>query len=655
MALGLPSTVVEVRVLGPVELIDGAVTVRLPPAERTVLAALASRLGERVAVDVLVEALWPNKAPPSARKTLQVYVTRLRHGVGVSAIVERSAGYLLDPDQVSVDATRAATMVATAREVFHGGDPETAVGLLAQATTLFRGEPYEGVPEEALPAGEIARLHELRATLVEDTADAALGCGRGHQHVGELEAFIQSNPYRERAWGLLMRALYQCGRPADALDAYGRARVLMSAELGIEPGPALRDIQQAILTHDHQLRATASAAVRLGRSNLPAAVTAIVGRGLELAGLDPFGPTRLLTLVGVGGIGKTRLAVEIATETIGRCEFGPFFVDLAPIGDVEQIPAGLAGALGVDVEPGGDAIAAVSSALGRHEVVVVIDNCEHLLPGVADLVGVLLASASAVRVVATSREPLGIAGEQVCPVNPLRVPSLDAPAEQIESSDAGALFLARLPMNVVTGPLSPSELDAVATICRSLEGIPLGLELAAARSPSLSLPDLAERLGQSIDDLAPSRHGVPSRHRTMAAALDWGYELLSPTAQSALRAMSVFAGGCDEAAFSAVCVDGEDTTTVEVLDELVRTSFVTVELTGARTRYRLLEPIRQHASQLLGDEDTDRHRRHLDFYLTLARSHTSDIDEPGIDTHFDVLTPRIRQLSCRPRLGCGQL
>ena len=223
MALGLPSTVVEVRVLGPVELIDGAATVRLPPAERTVLAAMASRLGERVAVDVLVEALWPNKAPPSARKTLQVYVTRLRHALGASAIVERGGGYLLDPDRVAVDATRVAAMVGTAREVFHSGDAETAVGLFVEATKLFRGEPYEGVAEEALPAGEIVRLHELRATLTEETVEAELACGRGHQRVGELEAFVQANPYRERAWGLLMRALYEAGRPADALAAYGRA------------------------------------------------------------------------------------------------------------------------------------------------------------------------------------------------------------------------------------------------------------------------------------------------------------------------------------------------------------------------------------------------------------------------------------------------
>ena len=244
---------VEVRVLGPVDLFDGAATVRLPPAERTVLAAMASRLGERVAVDVLFEALWPNKAPPSARKTLQVYVTRLRHALGASAIVERGGGYLLDPDLVAVDATRVAAMVGTAREVFHSGDVETAVALFVEATKLFRGEPYEGVAEEALPAGEIVRLHELRATLTEDTVEADLACGRGHQRVGELEAFVQANPYRERAWGLLMRALYEAGRPADALAAYGRARMVLAAELGIEPGPALREVEQAILTHDHQL------------------------------------------------------------------------------------------------------------------------------------------------------------------------------------------------------------------------------------------------------------------------------------------------------------------------------------------------------------------------------------------------------------------
>ena len=248
------------------ELVDDTSTIRLPRAERTLLAALASRLGERVAVDVLAEALWPDGPPPSARKTLQGKVVRLRRTIGASAIVERGGGYLLDPDVVVVDATRVAAAVIESRAVMRTGDPEGAVRLLTEASAAFRGEPYEGVPEEALPAGEVARLHELRATLVEDRVEAELACGRGQGSVGELEAFVQANPYRERAWGLLMQALYQAGRPADALAAYGRARVVLAAELGIEPGPAFREVEQAILTHDERLLTDASPGILVDRT-----------------------------------------------------------------------------------------------------------------------------------------------------------------------------------------------------------------------------------------------------------------------------------------------------------------------------------------------------------------------------------------------------
>jgi DNA-binding SARP family transcriptional activator len=208
---------VEVRVLGPVELVDGASTVRLPRAERTLLAALASRVGERVAIDVLEQALWADDPPPSARKTLQVYVVRLRKAIGTAAIIERDGGYLLDAARVDIDATRVATVVADARTAVHAGDPDTAVAMLVEATAMFRGEPYEGVPEGALPAGESARLQELRASIVEESAEAELARHRGGRCVADLEAFVQANPYRERAWGLLMQALYQVGRPADAL------------------------------------------------------------------------------------------------------------------------------------------------------------------------------------------------------------------------------------------------------------------------------------------------------------------------------------------------------------------------------------------------------------------------------------------------------
>ena len=261
------SPLVEVRVLGPVELFDGTAVVRLRRAEQTLLAALAARVGERVPVDALEEALWPAGRPPSARKTLQGHILRLRRAVGPAAILERDGGYRLDPELVEVDATRVTRLVAAAREALRRGDAEVAIGLLGDVNEAFRGEPYEGVPDTAVPAGEVPRLVELRVTVVEDSAEAQLDRGQGERCIGELEAFVQAHPYRERAWGLLMRALYQAGRPADALAAFGRARVLLAAELGIEPGPALRDVEQAILTHDARLVPTSAAPLGLGRSN----------------------------------------------------------------------------------------------------------------------------------------------------------------------------------------------------------------------------------------------------------------------------------------------------------------------------------------------------------------------------------------------------
>ena len=271
----VPSPLVEVRVLGLVELFDGTSVVRLRRAEQTLLAALAARVGERVPVDVLVEALWPAGRPPSARKTLQGHILRLRRAVGPAAIVERDGGYRLDPELVEIDATRVTRLVAAAREALRRGDAEVAIGLLGEVNEAFRGEPYEGVPDTAVPAGEVQRLVELRVAVVEDSAEAQLDRGQGERCIGELEAFAQANPYRERAWGLLMRALYQAGRPADALAAFGRARVLLAAELGIEPGPALRDVEQAILTHDPRLAPTAAASPDPVRSNPPAVQGAV--------------------------------------------------------------------------------------------------------------------------------------------------------------------------------------------------------------------------------------------------------------------------------------------------------------------------------------------------------------------------------------------
>jgi predicted ATPase len=244
------------------------------------------------------------------------------------------------------------------------------------------------------------------------------------------------------------------------------------------------------------------------------------------------------------------------------------------------------------------------------------------------------------QIVATSREPLDIAGERVWPLSPLDVPPATASRDEVEQSTSGALFLARLPTDAATRSLDDEDVRAVAAVCRSLDGIPLGLELAAARTRTLSLADLAERLEHSIGDLAVTGHGVETRHRTMRAALDWGFGLLSPSAQTALRAMSVFVGGCDLDAFAAVCVDGDSLPADAVLDELVRTSFAVVDHSAERTRYRLLEPVRQYAGELLDTvgEREQRQQRHVLFYRDLAVALHGGETEPLVPIPFDRLT-----------------
>ena len=583
------------------ELVDGSAAVRLAPVERTLLAALASRVGERVGVDVLEAAVWPEQPPPTARKTLQGHIARLRRALGATAIVERSGGYLLDRDEIEVDTQRISHLLGEARHAIAHGQARDFIDVLRESRQAFRGEPYADVPEVALPAGEVQRLQELYAAVVEETIEAELVTGNGERCVGELEAFVQRHPYRERAWGQLMLALYQAGRPADALAAYGRARLVLATELGLEPGPALREMERQILAHDPQLVQSGSVRIGLGRSNLPAPLNPIIGRQRELAAIDPLlQDNRLVTITGTGGIGKTTLAVEVAARTAGRYEFGPYFVDLAPLGDIGLIPGALVAALGVEVDPTDELIERVRAALADHSIVLIMDNCEHLLPGVAELVAGLLVSTPGVRVVATSREPLGVAGERVWPLEPLDVPPVDGSSEQIRDSESGVLFISRLPMNVASGWLSVEDLAAVGAICRSVEGMPLGLELAAARVAPCRCPTSPTASPTRSASWRLHGHGVLPRHRTLRAALDWGYRLLSPPAQTGLRAMSVFAGGCDVAAFSAVCVD-DDVPALDLVDELVRTSFVVVDHTSNPTRYRTARtspPVRRRPARL---------------------------------------------------------
>ena len=808
------SALVEVRVLGPVELVDETSIVRLPRAERTLLAALASRLGERVSVDVLAEALWPEGPPPSARKTLQAHIARLRRAIGATAIVERSGGYLLDPDVVTVDAARVSAAVGESHAAMQAGDPATALGLFVEASAAFRGQPYEGVPEEALPAGEIAHLHELRETLVEDTVEAELACGRGTGSVGELEAFVQANPYRERAWGLLMRALYQAGRPADALAAYGRARVVLAAELGIEPGPAFRELEQAILTHDctmladasptssgrsslptasssdgavtplpagevtflfteledstrllqrfgsqyggllerHRaiLRAavaptggvevntlggrqlfvfsTASAAiaaaataqraldaepwpaatpmrVRIGiasgaavpsgadyrceavdraaricdaahggqvlvseesvvlagstlppqcsvvergryvlqgfaqpallfqlhgdrlessfpalrvlpavRHNLPAAMSAFIGRETTVRTVTKaLTECRLVTLIGHGGAGKTRIALAVAAAQVDYDEDGVWFVDLAPISDGQLVAGRIAAAINVRSADDESALEATARALRDRRTLLVLDNCEQVLEVTADIVDHLLTAAQNVRVLATSRQRLAVPGERVVPIPPLDVPGAgETDAATVLASESVRLFLQRATERRPDFQVSDDELPVLVDIVTRLDGMPLAIELAAARVSVLTIAELDSRLNDRFRLLTTGPSTAPRRQQTLAATLEWSHETLSPEERATFRRLSVFAAGFSLAGAEAVvgAADLGGAWVLDLIDGLVGKSLLSADVVTDGPRYRYLETIRVFAQLQLVEANEDFVTRH---------------------------------------------
>jgi predicted ATPase/DNA-binding SARP family transcriptional activator len=673
----LRSGVVEVRVLGQVELVDGGSVVRLPRAERTLLAALTSRAGDRVSVDMLEQALWGENPPPSARKTLQVYVVRLRKVVGAAAITERDGGYLLDTDRVDVDAARVANLVAEARAALRAGDPDAAAGLLAAASTMFRGDPYEGVAEEALPAGEVARLQELRLSIVEESAEAELACARGDRCAAELEACVQANPYRERAWGLLMRAMYQAGRPADALAAYGRARIRLAADLGIEPGPALREIEQAILTHDSGLAGVANSTARLGPSNLPAAVTPLAGRDLELVGPSPDGQRRhqtrrridnlpaavspllgrkaevdevrlllmdqqcrLVTLCGPGGTGKTRLALAVTEQLAADAADGACNVDLAPLRDDHQVLPAVATALGVTARNPAELEAAVAAFLRPRQLVMILDNFEHVLSAWSVPSNLLTAAPRLVMLI-TSRTPLGISGEQQYDVQPLAVPRRSPlpPLEVLAGIAAVELFTTRARLVEHQFQLTEHNARSIAEICRRLDGLPLAVELSAAHARTLTPDEMLDALEDRLSLLDGGPRDRPVRQQTLRAAIAWSYDALTADEQAVFAQLAVFAGAPLVSDVVAICdpVDGAPASTVDALERLANASLIRRQrddLGGPRVL--MLQTIREFArTELMAHErDPTLHRRHADHYTALAESMAAELNGPDQSSAF---------------------
>jgi predicted ATPase/DNA-binding SARP family transcriptional activator len=594
-------------VFGPIEARGPSGPVALTRAkERALLAALALFEGRVVPTDRLADALWADGPPVRAKKALQIYVQRLRAALGAGVVETHGDGYALAP-AVVVDAKLFETEANAA---------DSSQGLKA-ALARWKGEPYVDLGEWPPAELERERLAQLRHQALETCLALEIEAGAGAGYLAELEVMVVDKPLRERRWLLLMTALYRDGRIADALRTYQRARKAFAEELGIDPGPELRALEEQILLAD--VRAAAP-------SNLPRQLTSFVGREREVAQLTGLVRTQspVITLTGVGGAGKTRLALETAAAVLSDFPGGVWLCDFAPVEDPNALWETLATALGVRPSPGRTLGDAVLDYLALKRLLVVLDNCEHLLVSLGRVVQAITQSCPDVVVVATSSERLALPGEQVVAVPPLPLPPTDASLDALAQSDVVRLFCDRA--HDVNGAfaLTDGNAAAVAQLCSRLDGIPLAIELAAARVRSLSPGDLLARLSQRFGLLTTAGRSAPARHQTLRHTIDWSYDMLSDSERRALNRLSVFAGGCDLASAEAVLA-GDDIATLAVVDllgQLVDKSLVEVDMTDGNSRYRLLETIRQYALERLeaSHETAAVRGRHLARYVDLAEA-----------------------------------
>ncbi len=605
------------RLLGPVQVVRSGCEVGLGgPRPRAVLAGLVLEAGRVVPSGRLVEEVWRGSPPPGATKTLRSYISRLRAMLTPdAALAARGSGYMLSVDRVMVDAVRFEGLVGAGQAVLSGGEAAAAAGRFRQALGLWRGRALADVCEVEPLAREAARLEELRLVAVEGRIEADIALGLHAEVTGELEGLVAECPLRERLWRLLVLALYRAERQADALAACRRARDMLATELGLEPGEELRRLEQAVL------RQEVPAAALPARHNLPAPLTSFLGREQDLARLERLlCQARLATLTGTGGTGKTRLALETGARVVGRFPDGVWLAELAGIADPGLVAAQVMLALGVRQAGDVPVLEALIYRLRSAEPLLILDNCEHLLDACAELAGALLGAAPRLRVLATSREPLGIPGEVTYPVRPLDLPPETAEAQKAGQAAAVRLFLDR-GSAARGGTVSRVAPMAVAErICRKLDGLPLAIELAAARLGTLSAAEIEARLEDRFRFLAYRRPVADPRHQALRAAMDWSYELLSAAERRVLGELSVFAGTFGPAQAAEVCGGRDLLEALEVIDRLAGKSLVAAEPAEDGTRYRLLDTVRHYAAARLaeaGDAEPAKDR-HAAAFLRLA-------------------------------------
>ncbi|HEX2075133.1 MAG TPA: BTAD domain-containing putative transcriptional regulator [Geodermatophilus sp.] len=578
MALGRAPATVRVDVLGPLRLTVGGETVEVRgPKRRAILALLALAEGRTVPVNALLDALWPTEVPESGRQALHSHVSRLRGHLGPASprLENRPDGYRLLLGEDGLDLARARTLLARARGLA-GHDPAGASALLREARALWRGPVLADLGDVLPIAGVVEECAQLHREVTDALISSAIAAGEAEQVVGLAVATLSADPLREPSVLLLMRALAATGRAPEALRAAREYRHRLAEETGLDPSAELDQLEREVAGG---AAGPAPGAARV----LPRPATRLIGRETDVAAVHRrLQEERLVTLVGPGGVGKTRVAVEVAR----RAEATAVLL-LAPITDPAGVPHALASALGLEVVRG-DVLTACLAVLGDRPGLLVIDNCEHLLDAARAVVEALLSACPRLAVLATSREPLGLTAECLVRLPPLRLPDGERELARVPSV---ALFLDRAGRVRPGLPPTPEDLRTIADIVRRLDGIPLAIELAAGRLSAFSLADLRSRLARSLD-LLGGGSGGDVRHRTLRATVEWSYRLLAEDERRLFRHMSVFVDGMDlddAERLAAHLTPGTDPG--GVLARLVDASMLEVGFDGG-TRYRMLETLR---------------------------------------------------------------
>ncbi|GGZ38494.1 SARP family transcriptional regulator [Streptomyces inusitatus] len=596
------------EVLGPLAVWDAAgLPVKVPEAKvRALLASLLIHGGGPVPADRLIEDLWAGNPPDGSVNTLQTKVSQLRRVLGRERVIREPAGYRLLLADDTVDAVRFQELAERARA---HEEPAVKGDLFADALALWRGPAYADVAESLFAHSEIARLEALRLAVLEDHAEVRLTLGEHTALAAELGELVARHPLRERLRMAHMRALYRSGRQGDALQSFQELRFHLEEELGVSPGPGAAALHEAILRQEPHLAPPTVESLSC-RTNLPTPLTSLIGRqeavGQVRARLNSDSNTRLVTLTGLGGVGKTRLAIAAAHDMAERFPDGVWLVELAGLGgasDPDDIAERVITTLGLcdtaASEPSlDDLVGWLCRAVAEKRLLILLDNCEHLVEPVAAFAGAVLSTVPGGRLLVTSQEALGIPGEVVHPVPPLALPEHTDPGA-VARSGAVELFVERAAAAVPGFTLDAENAPAVSAICRRLDGIPLALELVASRLRTLSPEELATSLDGRFTPPEVRARGLPARQQTLRGMLDWSWQLLTEDERIVLRRLAVHADGCTLSSAEAVCADRElrAERVPDLLSRLVDRSLVVREA----GRFRLLESVAAYCAERLAE------------------------------------------------------